>query len=174
MILIINLCKEKLHFFEFVKPIVDIVKKENKRFRVKSYKEIKKQDLKESSHLIICGTSLKDFNYLKNLQDFSWIKSYNKKILGICSGMLLIGLLYECKLKKLTRIGLKKVNLRIFGTNILYAYFLHNFSLKNYKNFEKINKGKDLIAFKHKNKDFYGVMFHPEVRNKELIINFLK
>jgi len=116
---------------------------------------------------------LKDNFYLNDLDRFLWIKKYDKKLLGICAGMQILGLLYGCKIKKQRRIGLKKVNLKIFGANISYAYFLHNFSLRNYKNFEKINKGKDLIVFKHKKKDFYGVMFHPEARNKEVIANFV-
>ena len=46
MILIINICKEKLHELEFVKPIESILRKNKINFKTKNYKEIKKKSLK--------------------------------------------------------------------------------------------------------------------------------
>ena len=45
MILIINICKEKLHFYEFVKPIEDILKKNKIKFFTRHYKKLKQGDL---------------------------------------------------------------------------------------------------------------------------------
>ena len=42
------------------------------------------------------------------------------------------------------------------------------------KDFIKFTKSKIPQAIKHKEKKIYGVLFHPEVRNKELILNFVK
>jgi anthranilate/para-aminobenzoate synthase component II len=39
--------------------------------------------------------------------------------------------------------------------------------------FDIFSKTKYVQAIKHKTKPFYGVLFHPEVRNKGLIEKFL-
>ena len=175
MILLINICKEKLHYFEFVKPIEDILKKENLRYFIKSYKDIDKKDLEKSDKIIICGTSLQDNDYLKNICSFNWIKTYNKPVLGICGGMQIIGLIFEGKLKKKTEIGFYKENftkefLSLIGEQ--EVYHLHNNYAVFPKDFESFIQSKIPQAVKHKKKEIYGVLFHPEVRQKDLIKKF--
>ena len=70
MILIINICKEKLHYLEFVKPIEDILRKEKIEYQTIYYKKITDKELlnKKLEKIIICGTSLKDNGYLENLE----------------------------------------------------------------------------------------------------------
>ncbi len=190
MILIINVCKEKLHYYEFVKPIEDILKKNKIAFFTKHYTEIKESDLKKANKAIICGTSLKDFDYNKHLGKFSWIKNFNKPILGICAGMQLMQIADELDrqvkeldiksdlnliVKKKTEIGyyfenFKKEFLSLKGKH--EVYHLHNNYIPTSKNFEQFNDGKIPQAIKHKTKPIYGVLFHPEVRNKKLIEEF--
>ena len=76
MILIINLCKEKLHYYEFVKPIEDILKNKKIGFFTKNYKKISADDLKEAEKIIICGTSLKDNEFLEDINKFEWLKNF--------------------------------------------------------------------------------------------------
>jgi GMP synthase (glutamine-hydrolysing) len=177
MILIINTCKEKLHYLEFVKPIIDIVRLLDLKYLVKNYKKLKELDLKKADKIIICGTSLYDNEFLKNITYFKWIKNFNKPLLGICAGMQIIGLIYNGKLKKKTEIGFYKENfnkefLGLIGE--VEVYHLHNY----YVDFNKIScfesycKNKISQAIKHETKEIYGVLFHPEVRNKELIKKF--
>lgn len=204
-ILIINICKEKLHYvrnfsksgildhpkvqrkintgllyFEFVKPIEDILRNERRKYFIRHYKELNKIDLEQSSKLIICGTSLKDNDFVENFDKFSWILDYKKPILGICGGMHIIGLLFGGKLKKKTEIGLYK---KYFFQEFLgfsgdkEVYHLHNYYVDfNYlNNFEVNCKSKQIVqAVKYRDKEIYGVLFHPEVRNKELILTFCK
>ena len=55
------------------------------------------------------------------------------------------------------------------------AYELHNYSVKPSKDFEILAKSKKCVqAIKHKSKPIYGILFHPEVRNKWIIKRFLK
>lgn len=191
-ILIINICKEKLHYYEFVKPIEDILKnfkkenlknmkKENKKINyfVKHYKFINNNDLKKSDKVIICGTSLYDNEFIKDIKKFKWLLDFEKPVLGVCGGMEIIGLIFNGKLKRKTEIGFCNEN---FDKNFLgltencEVYHLHNY----YIDFSKV---KDFVFFcfsngiiqavKHKNKDIYGVLFHPEVRHKNLIKNFV-
>ena len=94
MILLINICKEKLHYLEFVKPIEDILDKNNIKFNTKYYKKIVDNDLK-ADKIIICGTSLIDNDFLEDLDYFRWLKIYQKPILGICGGMQILSIFYK-------------------------------------------------------------------------------
>ena len=88
-ILILNICKEKLHYLEFVKPIERIIKNAGVNFYTKHYTKFLDKDLK-AEKIIICGTSLADKDYLKNMNLFKWINFYSKPILGICGGMQIL------------------------------------------------------------------------------------
>ncbi len=162
MILIINICKEKLHFYEFVKPIEEIIRNSNLDYTTKHYNDLKKEDINEASKIIICGTSLSDNQFLKDIKKFSWIKTYEKPLLGICGGAHLIGLSLGEKIKKKKQIGLKELILKhdFLGTEgMKQVYHLHNFHV--------------LPEVFHE-KNFYATLFHPEVRNKEMILNFAR
>ncbi|MGV8150309.1 MAG: glutamine amidotransferase-related protein [Candidatus Woesearchaeota archaeon] len=179
--LIINAAKDELHYYEFVKPIENILIKNNKDFKTIAYHELgllKKEKLKkllyDSERIIISGTSLKDFEYLKpkNIRLFGFLKEYNKPVLGICAGMQIIGKVLGNKTIKKAGIGLNQMLLKEDflslkkGTNI-EVYELHNSStiLKGFKECSKHN------AYQKDN--FYCTLFHPEVRNREIIETFL-
>jgi GMP synthase-like glutamine amidotransferase len=175
MILIINLCREKLHYYEFVKPIGEILSEQN--WKIKHYNNVKEEDIRNADKIIICGTSLKDNHFTKHLDKFSWIKEIDKPILGICAGMQIIALTYKAKLSKKTEIGFYKEQ---FKENFLglneenEVYHLHNYHASLPKEFKSFTKSKIPQAIKHKTRNIYGVLFHPEVRNKKLIENFCK
>ncbi len=178
MILIINICKEKLHYYEFVKPIEDILDKEKIKFETKHYSELVSEELGMYDKIIICGTSLQDNGFIESVDMFSWIKNYEGKILGICGGMQIIGLVFGGKLKKKTEIGFYFEDFDNFlGLNGEFkVYHLHNNYVKlpkNFINFSENNKNKIPQAIRHKQKEIYGVLFHPEVRQKHLIRNFV-
>ena len=170
MILLININRYKLHDLEFIKPITDLLEK----YSVVHYKNLKKSDIDSAEKIIIAGTSLKDDEYLKDLEKFSWIKSCKKPLLGICSGMQILALLNGAKLKKAKEIG--QTNVKILKKdflihNIEKVYSLHQFSTTLPKEFELlVRSSKSIQAIKKDN--HYGLMFHPEVFNKELIKGF--
>lgn len=172
MILIISICKEPFHELEFVKPIETILKKD---FKTVHYSKISDSDIQKSSKIIITGTSLKDNEFLKNIGKFEFIKTLNKPILGICAGMQIISLIFRGKLKNLTEIGYYKENftkefLGLAGEH--EVYHLHNNYTTLPKDFVSFTKTKTPQAIKHLSKPIYGVLFHPEVRNKKLIEEF--
>jgi GMP synthase (glutamine-hydrolysing) len=177
MILLINTCQEKLHYYEFVKPIEDILKNSEIKFFTKHYKEVSNKDLEKAKKVIICGTSLKDNNLLNNLNRFSWLKDFNKPVFGICAGMQIIGLVFGSKLEKGGEIGFYNES---FKANFLglkdneEVYHIHNYYVTVPNDFELFANSNIPQAIKHKTKLIYGVLFHPEVRNKDLILNFLK
>jgi GMP synthase (glutamine-hydrolysing) len=176
MILLIQINNHNFHYLEFVKPIEDILGNNNVKFKSVHYKEISSEQISQSKKIIIPGTSLKDNSFLNNIDRFQWILEYNNPILGICGGMHILGLLYKGKLKKQQEIGLTEVifhkpYLGFFGLREVYE--LHNFFVESSEYLIFANSNNCPQAIKHKNKDFYGVLFHPEVRNKNLIVNFV-
>jgi GMP synthase-like glutamine amidotransferase len=177
MILLVNICREKMHYLEFVKPIEDILRKNKIAFFTKSYREISKGILEEASRVIICGTSLKDNDFLEgnNLRFFKWINDFSKPILGICGGMQVIGLIFGARIKNKEEIGFfyERFNKDFLGLNgDLEVYHLHNNFSTLPNHFSSFSNSEIIQAFKHESKDIYGVLFHPEVRQKSLINKF--
>lgn len=177
MILIINICRENLHHFEFVKPVCDVLKTEKVNFEVRNYLDVCEEDFKNFEKIIICGTSLSDDDFIRDLEKFSWIKNFDKPLLGICGGFQILGLVYGGALENETEIGFFKENFlkNFLGLNgEIEVYHLHNNSVKFSKDFESFTDSKIYQAVKHKTNPFYGVLFHPEVRQKNLISEFAK
>jgi GMP synthase (glutamine-hydrolysing) len=163
MILLISTCAEELHELEFVKPIEDILRKSKIPYSTKHYKNISESDLKKADKVIICGTSLQDNEFLKDLKKFEWIKNFEEPLFGICAGAHVIGIILGYKIKKKKEIGLKKLNLRkeFLGVKSeMQVYHLHGLQVLP-------------ETFKHPKKEIYATLFHPEVRNKEIISNFV-
>ena len=176
MILIIKTPNKKLHDLEFVKPIEDILKRNKLEFISAHYSKINQELLKNADKIIISGTSLKDNTYLDSICEFNWIEDFDRPILGICGGMHILGLVYNGEIKKRQEIGLteivvKDIFLGFQGKHLVYE--LHNLNVES-KNYDIAATSESSIqAIKHKKKPFFGVQFHPEVRNKNLIINFV-
>jgi GMP synthase (glutamine-hydrolysing) len=174
MILIVSVCREKLHYFEFVKPIEDVVKD---GFVTKHYSEIGEDDLEKVDKVIICGTSLRDDGFIDDLSKFGWIKDFEKPVFGICAGFQIIGMVYGGRLKKKLEIGFfrEKFDKEFLGlSGEQEVYHLHNNYVEFSKDFDVFSDGKIAQAVKYKGKEIYGVLFHPEVRQKEMILEFVK
>jgi len=166
---------------EFVKPIEDILKNNKIKFKTLNYKKLNKNNLESSDKIIICGTSLADNDFLKktNLKKFDFIKYTNKPILGICAGMHILSSIYGGKLKKQKQIGPTDI---IFIEEFLsmepnrkhQVYSLHGFYAENKKYFKTYSFNACPQAIKHNSKEIYGILFHPEVRNKKIVEEFLR
>jgi len=193
-VLIINLNQFNLSKDEFVKPIEQILKKNQIEFEIKHIFQITgnsiekknenlnidiKKNLEKFDKIILSGTALKDFHYLNLLDEFNWIKNTNKSILGICAGCQVIAKIFGSKLIENSEIGMFEISKTkkniLFEEEKLKVYCLHNKSFKENDNFEVLARSDKCIQIiKHKNKDIYGVLFHPEVKNEKIIENFIK
>lgn len=168
MILIVDMTSDPLWRYEFVDSIGRLLE----NYDIKHYAEDLALD--RYSHVILSGSSLNDVDYAKHLSKFSWIRNSRKPILGICAGMQAIGLVFGSKLRKCREIGMTKITTA--GRNPLFsgafdAYELHNYSADPPKGFRILARsGKCIQAFGKGS--IYGVLFHPEVRNGEIIKKF--
>ncbi len=177
-ILLIDMCRENFSSLEFVKPIENILKNSGKKYFIKKYRDVQEKDFEKCSKIIISGTFLKDEDYLMFEDKFLFLKDFKGEVLGICAGAQILGMIFGEKIVKSKEIGVQKIkfNKDFLGlSGELEVYSLHNYSFKKLNDFEVFAKSEKCIqAFKHKNKKIYGVIFHPEVRNKNLIEEFVK
>jgi GMP synthase-like glutamine amidotransferase len=177
MILIINVCYDRLSESEFVKPIENILKNSDAQFLTNHYTSVAQDDLNKAEKIIICGTALRDLNYLKDIEMFSWLKEFRRPVLGICGGLQIIAKISHNDLIEKTRIGRFRVNVtrknRLTPRKEFYSYFLNSRAVKIRKPLETLAKSRGLECMvKHKDKEVYGCLFHPEVLNPEVIVNF--
>ncbi len=169
MILIISTCKEELSEMEFVRPIALIVEDHN----VIHCSRVTAADIKTAEKIIIAGTALKDFDYMKH--DFSWILELDKPLLGICSGMQIIAKAHGIQLEDFTAIGpqpVETVKENKLASGKFNAYFLHTKTgTGNFVSLAETN-GKPCLI-KHPEKDIFGCIFHPEVMNEDIVRRFV-
>ena len=178
MILVVDMScrKDSLGFYEFVLPIVSVAK-ELDECAVKHYLELGQEDLSKFDSVILSGTALKDHATLSQTEKFEWIRDCRKPVLGICAGMQTIGLVFGLRLKKCLGVGMAQI--RTLTANPLFcstfkAYTLHNYSVTSSPEFDVLAETEKCVqAIKHKRTETYGVLFHPEARNKEIIQRFI-
>jgi GMP synthase-like glutamine amidotransferase len=179
MILVIdmNWKRDSLAFNEFVASIVSVVAP-LEECEVKHFLDIKPQELKCYSKIVLSGTALKDHATLKQLEKFNWLKTSDKPVLGICAGMQTISLVFGDPLTKCLQIGM--IEITTLKTNPLFqdnfrSYALHNYSVAPSQTFDALAESTKCIqAIKHRQKNIYGLLFHPEVRNKEILKRFIQ
>ena len=178
MILIVDMSwkKDSLAYYEFVLPIVSAVDP-LERCEVKHYLEVNPDSLEGYSKIILSGTALKDNAALSQPEKFQWLKTAEKPVLGICAGMETLGTVFGAHLSQSLEIGMTQITTE--KTNLMFsgdfkAYSLHGVCIEPSDVFEVWAKSAKCIqAIKHKTKPIYGVLFHPEVRNQEILKRFI-
>ena len=121
---------------------------------------------------------MKDNVTLNEPEKFNWLKSVDMPVLGICAGIQTIGVVFGLLLTRCIEVGMTPMT--TLSENPLFsstfkAYSLHNFSVESSEEFEVLAESPRCIqAIKHKQKPIYGVLFHPEVRNAEIVERFIE
>ncbi len=179
MILIVSVCSDKLSHFEFVKPVEDSVKKSGEDSFTRHFLSLNHSDISRAEKVIICGTALKDFRYLSDIEKFVWIREFDQPFLGICAGMQILARLFESDIIERIRIGRYRVKIvrknSLTSKNAFHSYFLNSRAVEPNADFETLGESGNLKCFiKHKRRKFYGCLFHPEVLNSEIITNFVQ
>jgi len=180
MILLVDLCykKDSLSGYEFVHPIANILKRIEAPHGIVHYTGLHGDLLESAEKIILCGTALKDNAYCEQIGQFSWLKSYEKPVLGICAGMQIIGLAFGGEIVSQPTIGLEKIEI-IRETPLLgeprqiEGYHLHNFGVTMPDGFDLVAGVQQRAeAFSHCQRSIYGIIFHPEVRNRWIVERF--
>ena len=180
MILLLDLCYEKnsLSRYEFVFPIADTLSKAGARFETQHFTEIAEDKLRKYEKIILCGTALKDNTYADRIDMFSWLMRFDRPVLGICAGMQVISAVYGGSIVPEPAIGLEKIEI-VADTPLLgeprqiEGYHLHNYGVTLPEEFILVAGKTDVVeAFKHRERSIYGIIFHPEVRNRWILERF--
>lgn len=167
-----------LAHYEFVQPILSVIEP-LEPCTEKHYLEVDPSEVENYSCIILSGTTLKDFYFLEHLCRFQWIKNCTKPILGICAGMQTITRLYGEELVPCQQVGMNEITTTKSNplfSGIFQVYCLHTYSiaLEN-QTFDVIAQSSKCIqAIVHKKKPIYGILFHPEVRNHDILKRFIQ
>ena len=179
MILVVDMGfrRDSLAKCEFVLPICSIVGRLSP-CDVLHYSEVSSKTTEMYDKIILSGTQLKDNDFLRHIGKFGWLKACEKPVLGVCAGMQAIGAVFNSGLFECQEIGM--VDVRTVMDNPLFAsdfraYELHNYGILPSSDFVVLaESGKCVQAFRHKDKPLYGVLFHPEVRNRMILEDFAR
>lgn len=170
--------KHSLGWYEFVAPIMEIIHKEGVACISVHYSDFSMDDDPDIMGVIMCGTPLCDNSFSLNSNSFQWLLSCDIPVLGICAGFQALSLAFGGHLEEKTEIGM--VSIRSTGRNDFIdtceyeAYELHKYAPSPGDGFTILAESDRCIqAVKHQSRPFYGVMFHPEVRNEWVVKNFL-
>jgi len=179
MILIVdmNWKKDSLGYYEFVLPILAVAKTQD-QCTVKHFLEVTSLEVSQCERVILSGTALQDTATLSQPEKFVWLKETEKPVLGICAGMETMGVVFGMRLIRCLEMGMTSISVvkqNPFCCEDFKAYSLHSYCVEPSANFEFFAKStKCAQIIKHKTNPIYGVLFHPEVRNIELIKTFIQ
>lgn len=173
--LLISTCENKLSEREFVQPISRIIGGNHETLH---YTQCTGSKISHFDKIIICGTALKDNSYLENLDTFKKLfYDFQGSILGICSGMQIVCSIFSSKIVENIEIGMVEVETlkeNQLSNGTFQAYNIHNYSVDKLDNFTVLAKTiTSSQIVKHNSKNIFGISFHPEVRNEEIVSNFM-
>ena len=168
--------KDSLGLEEFVLPITSVVKI-IEEYRVVHCSELSPRAIADAGKIVLSGTPLMNNNYLKDAPNYLWLREIDTPLLGICAGMQFLGLLFGSSLNECIEIGMTMIETTAQNSlfsSTFQAYELHNTAVEPSEEFEILARSDRCVqAIRHKKKDVYGVLFHPEVRNREILERFL-
>lgn len=149
---------------------------------------VKNEDWQRFSGIVISGAPilLTKVDQEKYLDIFEFIKNINIPVLGICFGHQIIGLLYNAEISTIDMVN-KRLPIEIVKPDILFSGAKNHALLKEeHSECITLPEDFDLLAqsdtchneaMKHKEKNIFGVQFHPEMsgaNGRVILQNFLE
>jgi GMP synthase (glutamine-hydrolysing) len=181
MILLIDLCHrpDSLGFDEYVMPLMRIVERSGSEASFVHFNSVSRSVVSRAKAAILCGTPLADNMFLSQPGAFSWIKSTQIPILGVCAGMEMICTVFGGALGSCTEIGMTDISVTVsdplFQESLSFpAYELHTLACSDPGQMRVLAVSDRCIqVVRHPGRLVYGVMFHPEVRNEWVVERFV-
>jgi GMP synthase (glutamine-hydrolysing) len=181
MILIVDLCYREgsLSAYEFVKPVAGIVRRSGFPLQIRHRSRFARPDLGAAERIILCGTALRDNAFAGSPASFAWMKEVRVPVLGICAGMQAMALAFGGSLTPAEEIGMTEIRCTcpdplLEGHGRFTAYEVHGTGVAPPASFPVLAESDCCVqAIRHPDLPFYGILFHPEVRNEWVVERFL-
>ena len=180
MILLVDLCSRpgSLSRDEFVGPVARIAEQAGEAWREVHFSEAGNADLTRISGIILCGTALRDNVFSEQVALFASLSEAGLPVLGICAGMQALCRAFGGSLHTAREIGMIKVRAEaqdpLLGSpGEFEAFGLHSFACEPPREWI-VTAVSDVCvqAVRHPDRPIFGVMFHPEVRNDQVVERF--
>ncbi|MEC8948610.1 MAG: gamma-glutamyl-gamma-aminobutyrate hydrolase family protein [Candidatus Thermoplasmatota archaeon] len=175
-VLIVSTCVEPLSEAEFIVPLARVIRDAGKTVESSHLNNLDSVPV-GVSHILLGGTALQDDIYLKENPDIKPLLDADVPLLAICSGMQLLVAVCGGEIIIQREIGM--VQVKTIAENPLCsgnfeAFVLHHRAIDPGPQFEVLAQSKSCVqAIRHHELPHYGVLFHPEVRNEQVVRNFL-
>jgi GMP synthase (glutamine-hydrolysing) len=168
---------------EFVKPLQKIIDDAGTASDVIEYEETLNTGMSHYDGIILGGSPRGDDIAVHHLPYFLWIKTCNAPIFGICAGHHIIGKLYGAELIRNIEKEVGDHVLFIDQRDPIFNGCPEKFLVRQ-NHHDSITLPGDFILLahsenckvsmmKHQSKPIYTTQFHPEILNKNLILNFI-
>jgi GMP synthase-like glutamine amidotransferase len=181
MILLVDLCDRNhpLSRDEFVLPLARIIESCDIVPTIQHHTSLTKEDRDAADGVILCGTALKDNEFILHPREFAWLREERMPTLGICAGMQLMVAIFGGHIDPGGEIGMTTIHSLcpdplLEGKHEFSAYELHSFSPVPPNSFQVLAASSHHPqVIRHRSLPLYGVLFHPEVRNEWVVERFL-
>lgn len=170
---------------EFTDPIVTILDGAGVGSTVVGYTEIPEINGSSLSGIILSGSPCGDDIVDHHQPWFQWVKTCDVPILGFCAGHHIIGKMYGAELLRSVEIEIGDFYIYLDRPDDpLFRGLDRRVSVRqNHRDSITLPPGFILLAHsdickveavKHPTKPIYTTQFHPEILNKDMILNFIK
>ena len=178
LIIDMNAKENSLFSKEFISPITDILDEEVCVWQISSYKELPSVNLAKFEKIILSGNQVMDKGPSEEERKkyFSWLLTAKNDILGICAGAQVLAQVHGADLYEQAEFGLLHIQVleedKLIKKELKEIYSVHSKAFTIPKGWTCLAKTSCPQVIRKEN--HYAILFHPEVRNKELIRSFLK
>lgn len=170
---------------EFTSPIAAILGEAGVDARVVEYMEIPDFDGSHFSGVIVSGSPCGDDIVEHHRPWFRWVKTYDIPVLGFCAGHHVIGKMYGSELLRSVEVEIGDFYITLDRPDdpLFRGYDRRVLVRQAHKDSITLPPGFILLAhsdtckveaMKHPAKPIYTTQFHPEILNKNMILNFVK
>lgn len=179
MILILDCTRQDLPLLkdEFVQPVLQIIRQAGYEARIEP---LNSPNMPPGCNaVILTGTALQDHEFLATGLP-KWLLGWTGPVLGICAGMQLLAMSAGGELIADEKIGMTEITVMkddpVFsGRDRFNAWELHKSGVVVPQSVHILARGATGVqALRYADRPWYGVLFHPEVRNDWVIRRFLE